>query len=342
MASCSCFYMAGGKGERFWPLSTTTHPKHLQKLFDGKTLMELSLERSASVFESTNTFIVTSAPQKPAMQEVVGEMATIIAEPQPRDTAAAVALSARWAQLNDPQGVMAMLPADHLIRDYTAFGDTLNKAIEIATASDVLVTIGISPSFPATTYGYLKQGEKFSERSYRVDSFREKPDAATAQAYLVEGGYCWNAGMFVWSVPTIVKALEKYTPELWAALKDIDVRQPGVLESIYPTLPKISIDYAVMEKADNIVMLPASFDWSDVGTWDSYAQNRPADGAGNSLEGEGVTAVECQKSLLINTDNSRTLAAFGLDDMVVVQTSSQTLIMPKAKSAELKKLLKEI
>jgi len=334
--------MAGGLGERFWPLSSKTHPKHLQKLFDGKTLMELSVERVAAIFAPKDCYIVTSRPQLGAMQEAVGDAPTIICEPQARDTAAAVALAVRFAQLQDPEGVMVMLPADHLIHNANGFCDTLNRAIDYAGANDALVTIGINPTFPATTYGYLKQGSRLSGDIYAVEAFREKPDALTAQSYLAAGGYCWNAGMFVWSVPTIIKALQKYTPELWAAISGADIRDPAVLEEIYPTLPKISIDYAVMEKADNIVMLPGVFDWSDVGTWDAYGAVRPSDSLGNVVEGEGVKALDCVDSLLVSTDSSHTLAGFGLKDMVVVQTADETLVMPKAKASELKVLLKEL
>jgi mannose-1-phosphate guanylyltransferase len=306
--------------------------------------MQLSLQRVKSVAGEVR--VITSRNQETLMRKVLKasfkeKPQNIFAELEGRDTAAAVAFAARWVQKDfGDDAILAMLPADHFIKDTRAFRQTLNKAFDLAEETQLLITIGITPTRPATGYGYLQKAESI-KGGFRVARFKEKPDEKTALEYLQSGNYLWNAGMFVWSVRAIVKAIQAYAPEVWNLLKNIDPKNNEEIEKIYPTIPKISIDYAVMEKADNVLVVPATFDWDDVGEWPAWARLQAKDEARNASQGN-VILHESAQNIVFNSDPKHLVAVFGAQDLMVVHTKNATLVAPKEKAQELKSLVKKL
>jgi len=344
--------IAGGRGERFWPQSRAPRPKHLLPVVGSKPLLTQTIDRVKPLAPAKNIFVITSAVQEKAVREVCKGIpaANIIAEPVGRDTAAAVGLAAAIVATRDPQGIFAVLPADHVIHDNVSYQADLKAAFAAAEADAVMVTIGIKPIEPATGFGYIQRGEKwktFNRRPvFSVKRFVEKPKQDVAEGYLASGDYVWNAGMFVWSVPVVESALAQHAPELDAALKPIRTalakKRPlaGVLKKVYPTLPKISVDYALLEKSTNVVVLPSSFDWDDVGAWPAVAKHFKPDAAGNVSR--GLALVEQGANNIIFSEGKHLVAVVGVDDMIVVHTPDATLVCPKSKAQDIKALLKQV
>jgi mannose-1-phosphate guanylyltransferase len=276
--------------------------------------------------------------------------ANIVAEPAGRDTAPAVALAAALVAQRDPRGVFAVLPADHVIHDARAYRADLRAAFAAAAGAEVMVTIGIRAHDPATSFGYIQRGKpwkKFAHRPfYAVRRFVEKPSLRVAQRYLASGDYLWNAGMFVWSVPVVRAAFARHAPALRAGLDQIMAglsrrRALGpLLKKIYPALPKISVDYAVLEQAGNVVVRPASFDWDDVGSWPAVARHHSKDVSGNVVRGRGI--VEQGSNNIVVAEDGHLLAVIGVDDLIVVQTPDATLVCPRRRAQDIKQLLKRI
>jgi mannose-1-phosphate guanylyltransferase len=344
--------IAGGKGERFWPQSRAPRPKHLLPVVGTKPLLAQTIDRVKPLAPAKNIFVITSAVQEKAVRVVCKGIpaANIIAEPVGRDTAAAVGLAAAIVAARDPQGIFAVLPADHVIHDDKSYQADLKAAFAAAEADDVMVTIGITPTEPATGFGYIQRGEKwrsFNRRPVlRVKRFVEKPEQKVAEGYLASGDYVWNAGMFVWSVPVVERALAQHAPELDAALKPIRIalakKRPlaGVLKKAYPTLPKISVDYALLEKSTNVVVLSSSFDWDDVGAWPAVAKHFKPDATGNVSR--GIALVEQGANNIVFSEGKHLVAVVGVDDLIVVHTPDATLVCPKSKAQEIKALLKRV
>ena len=349
--------IAGGKGERFWPQSRAARPKHLLPVVGKKPLLAQTLERVKTVVPMKNVFVITSAVQAREVAKVCRGLipaANIVAEPMGRDTAAAVGLAAALVGQRDPQGVFAVLPADHVIHDTAAYRADLRAAFAAAGAAEVMVTIGIPPTEPATGFGYIQRGGEWGRVGegaaakvvYDVKRFVEKPKQEVAEAYLASGDYVWNAGMFIWSVPVVEKAFAAYAPELDAGLAKIRAalkkKRPlaATLAKLYPGLTKISVDYALLEKSTNVVTIPASFDWDDVGAWPAVAKHFTPDAAGNVSRGD-VLVEECGGNIVFS-EGGHLVALLGVSDLVVVHTADATLVMPKAKAQEIKKLLAQV
>jgi mannose-1-phosphate guanylyltransferase len=344
--------IAGGKGERFWPQSRAHRPKHLLPIVGEKPMLAQTLDRVRPLAPAKNTFVITSAAQAKAVREVCRQLPkeNIVAEPMGRDTAPAVALAAALVGARDPEGVFAVLPADHVIHDAESYQRDLRAAFAAAEASPVMVTIGIEPTEPATGFGYIQRGDKwknFERRPvYRVKRFVEKPALDVARDYLASGDYVWNAGMFVWSVPVVRSALQSHAPELSAGLAPIDAalakKRPlaPVLKKVYPTLTKISVDYALLEKSDNVVVLPSSFDWDDVGAWPAVPRHHPKDAAGNVTRGRVI--VESGRNNIVFSEGDHLVAVLGAEDFIIVRTADATLVAPKARAQEIKALLKRV
>jgi mannose-1-phosphate guanylyltransferase len=352
MAQNFIVIIAGGKGERFWPQSRAHRPKHLLPIVGEKPMLVQTLDRVRAIVSPKNTLIITSAVQEKAVREICRKLPkeNIIAEPVGRDTAPAVALAAALVGARDPNGIFAVLPADHVIHDGEAYQKDLRAAFAAASADEVMVTIGIEPTEPATGFGYIQRGEKwksFERRPvYRVKRFVEKPSLEVAEGYLKSGDYVWNAGMFVWSVPVVERALEKHAPELNAGLKPIREalakKKPlsPVLKKVYPKLTKISVDYALLEKSENVVVVPSTFDWDDVGAWPAVPRHYEKDASGNVTR--GLAVIEGGSNNIVFSEDGHLTAVLGADDFIVVHTKDATLVAPKAKAQEIKLLLKRI
>lgn len=352
MPSRFAVIIAGGRGERFWPQSRAARPKHLLPIVGDKPLLAQTLERIGGIVPPQNILIITSRVQADAVREVCSMLPAdnIIAEPMGRDTAPAVALAEALVSARSPGSVFAVLPADQVIHDVAAYQRDLTAAFETAEASPVMVTIGIRPTEPATGFGYIQTGAPHPSPAkaavLKVARFVEKPNLPTAQRYLASGDYVWNAGMFIWSGPVVRAALASFAPALDAGMKPIrDALTAGapllpVLEAVYPKLEKISVDYALLEKSTNVTMIPASFDWDDVGSWPAVAKHLPQDPKGNVLR--GLALVEQGSNNIIYSQDGHLTAVVGADDLIVVHTADATLVVPKARAQEIKGLLKQI
>lgn len=344
--------MAGGKGERFWPQSRLKRPKQLLPIVGDAPLLTQTVQRLEGLVPFENILIITNREQQDAVENICPMLpkGNIIGEPIGRDTAAAVGLAMALVAQRAPEGTFAMLPADHVIHDATGFQKVLGQAFEAAEKEPVLVTVGIKPEFPATGYGYIQRGEVWTEVDgkpiYKVQAFKEKPDLETAADYVESGNYYWNAGMFIWSVSAIDTAFAEYVPELYAALQTIAAalnsgeNLDAVLEAQYGTLEKISIDYAVMEKAQNVVTMESTFDWDDVGAWPAVARHFPADASGNVTRGAAM--VENGSGNIVISPDGHLTAIVGADDLIVVRTADATLICPKSKAQDIKNLVKRL
>ncbi len=338
--------LAGGSGTRFWPLSRRSRPKQLLPILGGCSMVRRTVERLFPLLEPERVFVVTAREHAEAVREDLDLLPpeNIVDEPAGRDTAAAVGLAATLLEWRDPEAVFAVLPADHDIAPASEFHRGLRAAHE-AALSGALVTFGVRPRGPATGYGYLQRGAP-EGNGFRVRRFREKPDLETARAFVAAGDHFWNSGMFVWSARAILAEVGRHLPALAAGLREIRAalgtsRLPEVLERVYAGLPRVSIDYGVMEKAERVVMLEAGFEWDDVGSWAAALARRPKDAAGNALEGTCVAA-DTRGSLVLSSDPGHLVAVLGLEGFVVVHTPDATLVCPKDRSDDLKKLVEEI
>lgn len=338
--------IAGGRGERFWPMSRVSRPKHFLDVFGDKTLIEQTVERAKSVVALENILIVTNQEHVSQMKTLFPEFNhdQILGEPLARDTCAAIALGTAWVKKKDSKAVFAVLPADHIIENKVAFKNSLKAAYSSAVKDSVLVTLGVRPITPATGYGYMKRGggikSDLGVSVYHVDTFVEKPDLKTAEKYLASGQYYWNAGMFVWSVSSIEDAFNLYAPSV-KKLLDSDVTNDEVLQAIYPELDKISIDYAILENAGNVVVLEADFDWDDVGAWTSLDRHMHHDSEGNILRG-AVSMSDSNSNIVLNTDPSKIVGLVGVSHLVVVQTKDALLVCPKSEAQNVKKLVNQL
>jgi mannose-1-phosphate guanylyltransferase len=315
-------------------------------------MLAQTVKRLSGLVPAEQVFVITNIEQREAVLESCPDLLPerVIGEPQGRDTAAAVGLAALLVDQVDPGAAFALLPADHVIADGEGFRKVLAGAFEAAEQNDFLVTIGIEPDFPSTGYGYLKQGEKLAEAEalpvHRVERFVEKPDLDKAEEYLDAGGYFWNAGMFVWRPDVILGAISKYAPELSAGLKELVAQRDSTgsieqaMDLVYPSLQKISIDFAVMEKAEDVVMLQSAFDWDDVGEWPAIARHYPADDAGNVFKGRG-SALEAEGNLTY-AEPGHTITLLGVKDLIVVQSGDATLVCHKDYAQQVKALAQQV
>lgn len=339
--------MAGGKGERFWPLSTSKHPKQLLALVGDKPLIARAVDRLDGLVPVGNIFVVTNADLVEATRQAVPMLPTgnVVGEPIGRDTAAAVACGGALVAAKDPDGVFAVLTADQVMGDLDVFNATLSEGMELAEKNEILVTIGIQPTSPSTGFGYIESGDDFEQdgdvQFKKAVRFVEKPDAATAQTYLDAGTFFWNSGMFIWSVPTLGAAFETHCPEMKNLMDELtgyagrgEISRG--LEKTYPALGKISVDYALMEKADNIVMACGMFYWDDVGSWPALESYFPRDAAGNTLIGE-CEQIDSSNTLIYSKD--RVTAVIGAEDLIVVQAEGVTLVCPKDRAQDIKKMV---
>lgn len=338
--------MAGGSGTRFWPLSRKHAPKQTLPILGSVTMVRQTVERLFPLFDPRQVFVVTAHEHSDLIRRDLDLIPAenIIDEPMGKDTAPAIGLAAAFLQWRDPEATFAILPADHYIDDPLRFQKSLQKGRE-AARSGALVTFGIKPRSPATCYGYLKRGEREGE-AFRVQRFCEKPKLEVAKEFVKSGEYFWNGGIFVWEAKTILDAIGRHLPDLAASLKEIQgalgtSRLPSILSREYGKIQRVSIDYGVMEKAERVLMVDAEFEWDDVGSWSAAADRRDKDAAGNVLSGKTL-AVETKETLVLSSDPNHLVGVLGLEGYVVVHTPDATLVCPKNRSEDLKKLIDEI
>lgn len=335
------FVLAGGSGERFWPMSRAASPKHLLKLLSEKTLLEATVERLRPVVPMEQIFVLTNVSQLEAIRAELPELPTenVIAEPAKRDTAPACALATAMARSRDPQSICALLPADAMIHDTKTFGEQFERAVKEA-GRDAIITFGIPPAYPATAYGYLHLGECLDEELFEVRKFVEKPDAGKAEEYLRSGDYAWNAGIFLWRSEWFLKEATRLAPPLAEFIEHFPAENAeAYLEEHFPRLPKISVDYAILEKAERVVAVRAKFDWDDVGSWTSLPSHLGTDDAGNCLRG-GITTHDSRGNIVIS--NSRHVALCGVEDLIVIETPDAVLVCHRDAAQDIKKLHPEL
>lgn len=343
--------MAGGSGTRFWPQSRQKMPKQLLRLAGDRTMIQQTLDRCRGWVEPSHAWVVTNEVQAAATAEQLPELpaANILIEPAARNTAPCVGLAAIEILHKDPDGIMFVLPADHVIQTEEAFARAAHRAVEIVEKDpSKLVLFGVTPSFPATGYGYIERGtaiEESSPRVYTVNAFREKPHLSLAEEYLREGRFFWNCGIFCWKAQTIIDLLKQHEPELHAGLMRIsDGLKAGNGEAViaeeFPRLKSISIDYAVLEKAQNVNVVEAPFQWDDVGSWLSLPRLNGADSDGNTVDGAfcGVDTQGC----IIRTTNDHLVATLGLRHLIIVHTEDATLVADAAQSERIKEVLGQL
>lgn len=337
--------LAGGSGERFWPLSRKTTPKQLLRLFDSKTLLEETVERLQGLVSPENVLILTNQEQETTVRKVLPDHPenNIVAEPAKRDTAAAIALGVGLIAARNPTATMAVLPADHRIANKSAFQDDLKSAAETAERLGDLVTIGITPTWACPGYGYIERGNPLKNSGFfEVVRFREKPNPDLAEAFVRGGNFYWNAGMFIWSVNSILTEFNRHAPDLATFVSAIrhsrDMKK--VLEEHFSSLPKISIDYAIMEKATRVLVKPATFDWDDVGSWTAvakYIKRLPNDNSANC-----PVTLEASSGNIVFSDQKTHIALLGVNDLVVVQAKDAVLVCHRHDVEKIKKIVASI
>ena len=344
--------MAGGRGERFWPQSRLKRPKHLLPIVGDSAMLAQTIERLDGLVPAERVFVITNAEQRDSVLETCPSLLPerVIGEPVGRDTAAAVGLAALLVEKEDKDAAFALLPADHVIENGAGFRSVLSSAFDAAEADDLLVTVGIKPSFPATGYGYLQCGEEVGGISSRavskVQRFVEKPDLETAKDYVADGHYFWNAGMFVWRPSVILSEIDRLVPDLSTGLQELrrtwakTSNLKDAMREVYPNLKKISIDFAVMEQAKRVVMLESDFDWDDVGEWPAIARHYPADENGNVFKGSGV-AIDASNNLTF-AEPGHCVTLLGVEDLIVVQSGDATMVCHKDCAQKVKALAQEV
>ncbi|MEZ6131709.1 MAG: mannose-1-phosphate guanylyltransferase [Planctomycetaceae bacterium] len=342
--------MAGGSGTRFWPQSRQQMPKQLLRLAGDRTMIQQTLDRCAGLVEPDNSWVVTNAVQAEPTRGQLPNLPTnnVLVEPQARNTAPCVGLAAIHALARDPEAIMFIMPADHVIAPAETFQAAARLAVNVVEADpERLVLFGITPLFPATGYGYIERGPAFPSvnGAFDVKSFREKPALPLAEQYVASGDFYWNCGIFCWKAATILKQLQQHEPEMFHRLQQvmqaIDTPEYAkVLSAEFPEMNSISIDCAVLERATGATVIQAPFSWDDVGSWLAVPRLAGQDANGNTIDGAfaGIDTSNC----IVRTTGDHLIATIGLDDLIIVHTDDATLVARKQDSERIKDLLQEI
>ncbi len=353
--------MAGGRGERFWPLSREKTPKQLLKLLGDRSLLQQAVDHVLPLVPLKNIFIIINAAHLPEVRKQLPKIPkeNIVAEPMGRDTCAAVTLGAALVGARSTTGVMAVLPADHVIPEEKKFQQVLSDAFDMAARGRAIITIGIKPTEPATGYGYIHTGmalptppgaKKTKTTFFKAERFVEKPHFDKALEYLNSGEYRWNAGMFIWSFVTITEGLQKHQPEMYAACQrwfkvaGNPAKLAKVLAKEYPTVKRVSIDYALMEHAQNVIVADGAFQWDDLGSWTALGRHIKQDAEGNAAIADFIH-VDGARNIIFDArskDRRTPIAVVGLRDSILVQTDDAVLLAHKSQGQKVKELVKRL
>lgn len=351
MNNTYCLIMAGGSGTRFWPRSRVDKPKQYLRLFGDQSLIQQSIGRFAHFIPEESIYVVSAKSQQAVLESQTGNLpkTNLIYEPVGKNTLPAVALAALFVAERDPDGILIVSPSDHLIQNDELFRQTIDSAVKIASEKDGIVTIGITPKYPATGYGYVQTAEEIqigqSIKSFAVSRFVEKPNAEVATGYLSQGGFFWNSGIFVFKVSVFLSAVQQFSPALYADLQRIKAQMgtenfETALDQIYRQVESISIDYGILEKASNVFLVQGDFVWNDLGSWEEvYKYDLNKDENQNAKTGEVV---------FLNTKNSYVyapeslVAVVGLEDVIVVQEGDTILVCKRDRAEDIKAVVGEI
>lgn len=343
--------MAGGGGTRLWPLSRKSLPKQFLNITGRETMVNETFDRLAGVVPQEDIFVVTGqAYEKITRELMAGRVAKghILTEPEARNTAACIGYAAMEILKKYGDGVMCIMPSDHYIRDEERFSKVLRRAAELAEAEDGLVTIGIKPTYPATGYGYIcsstvwEDGRRADYR--RVAEFVEKPPLVMAEEYVSRGDFSWNSGMFIWKASVILHYFKRLLPDIYECLEKIGAafgtaKEQEVLETVYPVIPKSSIDYGIMERAEHVLMLEGDFGWSDAGSLDALALVHESDGQGNICVGKNLV-MDTNRTICYSS--GRMIAAVGVSDLMIVETEDAVLVCPRERAQDVKKIVEDL
>jgi len=344
--------LAGGSGTRLWPRSRRARPKHLLELVTERSMLQETFARVNDAVPAANILVVTEQSHADAIREQLPEVPpeNILVEPTRRGTGPAIGWAAVHVAKRDPDAVMAVFPSDHVIVQRDEFLSVLLLAGELAASTDALLTFGIRPTEPSTEFGYIHVGDRHSVHDgrpvFRVESFKEKPDLARAQEFVESGEYYWNSGMFCWKVDVILAEIERHMPELHQGLKKIaaSIGAPDeqfTLRRLYPELPRETIDYGVLEKADRVLVVPADIGWSDVGTWSALLSVLGNGSSSNVVLGGGESVTIDTRNSLICSPN-KLVATIGVEDLIIVDSDTALLVCHRDRAAEVKKIVEQL
>ncbi len=349
MTNTYALILAGGSGTRFWPLSRNARPKQLLDLFKDTTLLNQTIDRLAGLIPKENILILTNKLQVEAVREVASDLPAenIFSEPSKRDTAPAVALGAALIAARNSEAVMVVLPADQLIKDVDSFHSVISDALSAASHSEALVTIGIKPTWACSSFGYIERGKQatisetnLTNPAHEVVRFHEKPDVKLAEQFIQQDNFSWNAGMFIWSIPVILKELTQHTPQLAEFMHEIMTSNDieATVAAQFPELTPISIDYALMEKASRVLNIEATFDWDDVGSWISVSKHLQQL-ENNNTTNSPLVQIDSHNNIIFTKSKDTQVALLGVDDLIIVQTEDSILVANRHQADDIKKLV---
>lgn len=343
--------MAGGIGSRFWPISRTAHPKQfIDILGTGKTLIQQTYDRFLKIVPKENIFILTNEIYSDLVKDQIPGIddSRILCEPVMRNTAPCIAYGCHKIQMLNPDAAIVVAPSDHLIVDTEEFVNSINKSLKVASENDCLITLGIKPSRPDTGYGYIQYNSNTLEEDFfKVKTFTEKPSIELAKTFLQSGDFLWNAGIFVWSIKNILKSFQKHLPEINDIFKEGEAlynteKETEFIQSAFTQCTNISIDYGIMEKADNVYVLPSEFGWSDLGTWASVYELSEKDYVGNAVIPSERVVMHDSSNCMVNVPEGKLVVLQGLHDYIVVEDNNTLLICPRNQEQEIKQIVTDV